>query len=49
MTESLWPRRLNENHAELLQEVCGLFAAALLFFNHFLLQFFLVPSIMRSY
>lgn len=31
MTENLWPRRLNENHRELLQEACPLFAAALLF------------------
>ena len=40
MTESLWPRRLNENHTELLQEVCGLFAAALLFFTLFSCIFF---------
>ena len=40
MTESLWPRRLNENHMELLQEVCGLFATALLFLILFSCIFF---------
>ena len=48
MTENLWPRRLNENYAELLQEVGLTFCGGSFIFNQFLLQKKLVPSIMHS-
>ena len=48
MTENLWPRRLNENYAELLQEVGLTFCSGSFIFNQFLLQKKLVPSIMHS-
>ena len=46
MTESLWPRRLNEDEANSCKKSKGFLQ---LFFCDFLLLFFLVPSIMLSY
>jgi hypothetical protein len=49
MTESLWPRRLNENHWSCCRKSIDFLQQFFYFFIHFLLQFFLAPSIMRLY